>query len=260
MGPSCPACPACRRRRRRPQHDSGQPLLRDPLRLGGHHRRQRAGSHPLLQGRPEGGAAACGAPSAVPKAAASGAVRLVSSKTRRPSSLPPPPPLQPCPPQGVARSMPTSGALDRVATKLGLPFYETPTGWKFFGNLMDAEQCSICGEESFGTGAWVGGDKWDAAGRRPSPRLPAPRTPPTGCAPFAALAAAGPCAAAVRRSQKRNFTRHTTATTTNPGCLQARTTCARRTGCGLCWPGCPSLRRRTRVCRWAPPLCQSRTL
>ena len=40
--------------------------------------------------------------------------------------------------QGVARSMPTSGALDRVADKLGLPFFETPTGWKFFGNLMDA--------------------------------------------------------------------------------------------------------------------------
>lgn len=59
----------------------------------------------------------------------------------------------PLPPQGVARSMPTSGALDRVAAKLGLPFYETPTGWKFFGNLMDAGQCSICGEESFGTGA-----------------------------------------------------------------------------------------------------------
>jgi phosphoglucomutase len=49
--------------------------------------------------------------------------------------------------------MPTSGALDRVAAKMGLPFYETPTGWKFFGNLMDAGQCSICGEESFGTGA-----------------------------------------------------------------------------------------------------------
>ena len=47
--------------------------------------------------------------------------------------------------------MPTSGALDRVAAKLKLPFYETPTGWKFFGNLMDAQQCSICGEESFGT-------------------------------------------------------------------------------------------------------------
>lgn len=59
----------------------------------------------------------------------------------------------PHPVQGVARSMPTSGALDRVAQKLGLPFYETPTGWKFFGNLMDAQQCSICGEESFGTGA-----------------------------------------------------------------------------------------------------------
>ena len=55
--------------------------------------------------------------------------------------------------KGVARSMPTSGALDRVANELGLPFYETPTGWKFFGNLMDADKCSICGEESFGTGA-----------------------------------------------------------------------------------------------------------
>jgi phosphoglucomutase len=49
--------------------------------------------------------------------------------------------------------MPTSGALDRVAQKLGLQFFETPTGWKFFGNLMDADKCSICGEESFGTGA-----------------------------------------------------------------------------------------------------------
>ena len=55
--------------------------------------------------------------------------------------------------KGVARSMPTSGALDRVAEKLNLPFYETPTGWKYFGNLMDADRCSICGEESFGTGA-----------------------------------------------------------------------------------------------------------
>jgi phosphoglucomutase len=55
--------------------------------------------------------------------------------------------------KGVARSMPTSGALDRVAEALGLPFYETPTGWKYFGNLMDANKCSICGEESFGTGA-----------------------------------------------------------------------------------------------------------
>ena len=55
--------------------------------------------------------------------------------------------------KGVARSMPTSGALDRVAAALNLPFYETPTGWKFFGNLMDADKCSICGEESFGTGA-----------------------------------------------------------------------------------------------------------
>ena len=54
--------------------------------------------------------------------------------------------------KGVARSMPTSGALDRVATELGIECFETPTGWKFFGNLMDADKCSICGEESFGTG------------------------------------------------------------------------------------------------------------
>ena len=55
--------------------------------------------------------------------------------------------------KGVARSMPTSGALDRVAEKLGVPFFEVPTGWKFFGNLMDAGKCSVCGEESFGTGS-----------------------------------------------------------------------------------------------------------
>lgn len=52
---------------------------------------------------------------------------------------------------GVARSMPTSGAVDRVATKLNIPCYETPTGWKFFGNLMDAGKVTLCGEESFGT-------------------------------------------------------------------------------------------------------------
>ncbi len=52
---------------------------------------------------------------------------------------------------GVARSMPTSGAVDRVAEKLGIKCYETPTGWKFFGNLLDANQATICGEESFGT-------------------------------------------------------------------------------------------------------------
>ncbi|KVH88488.1 Alpha-D-phosphohexomutase, alpha/beta/alpha domain I [Cynara cardunculus var. scolymus] len=56
-------------------------------------------------------------------------------------------------PKGLARSMPTSGALDRVAEKLNLPFFEVPTGWKFFGNLMDAGTLSICGEESFGTGS-----------------------------------------------------------------------------------------------------------
>ncbi|XP_058109616.1 phosphoglucomutase, chloroplastic isoform X2 [Magnolia sinica] len=56
-------------------------------------------------------------------------------------------------PKGLARSMPTSGALDRVAEKLNLPFFEVPTGWKFFANLMDAGKLSICGEESFGTGS-----------------------------------------------------------------------------------------------------------
>ena len=54
---------------------------------------------------------------------------------------------------GVARSMPTSAAVDRVAVKLGLDCYETPTGWKFFGNLLDADKATLCGEESFGTGS-----------------------------------------------------------------------------------------------------------
>jgi len=54
---------------------------------------------------------------------------------------------------GVARSMPTSGAVDRVAGKLGIACYETPTGWKFFGNLLDAGRITICGEESAGTGS-----------------------------------------------------------------------------------------------------------
>lgn len=54
---------------------------------------------------------------------------------------------------GIARSMPTSQAADRVASKLGIDCYETPTGWKFFGNLMDAERVTLCGEESFGTGS-----------------------------------------------------------------------------------------------------------
>jgi phosphoglucomutase len=54
---------------------------------------------------------------------------------------------------GVARSMPTSAAVDRVAEKMGLKCYETPTGWKFFGNLMDAGKVTLCGEESFGTGS-----------------------------------------------------------------------------------------------------------
>jgi phosphoglucomutase len=55
--------------------------------------------------------------------------------------------------KGVARSMPTSGAVDRVAQVLSIPCHETPTGWKFFGNLLDAGLCTLCGEESAGTGS-----------------------------------------------------------------------------------------------------------
>jgi phosphoglucomutase len=54
---------------------------------------------------------------------------------------------------GVARSMPTSQAVDRVAVKYNIPCFETPTGWKFFGNLLDAGKITLCGEESFGTGS-----------------------------------------------------------------------------------------------------------
>jgi phosphoglucomutase len=54
---------------------------------------------------------------------------------------------------GIARSMPTSQAPDRVAARLGIDCYETPTGWKFFGNLLDAGKATLCGEESFGTGS-----------------------------------------------------------------------------------------------------------
>ena len=54
---------------------------------------------------------------------------------------------------GIARSMPTSQAPDRVAESLGIKCYETPTGWKFFGNLLDAGMCTLCGEESAGTGS-----------------------------------------------------------------------------------------------------------
>jgi phosphoglucomutase len=56
-------------------------------------------------------------------------------------------------PKGIARSMPTSRAADRVAERLGVRCYETPTGWKFFGNLLDAGLVTICGEESAGTGS-----------------------------------------------------------------------------------------------------------
>ena len=55
--------------------------------------------------------------------------------------------------KGVARSMPTSAAVDRVAEKLGIQCFETPTGWKFFGNLLDAGEVTLCGEESAGTGS-----------------------------------------------------------------------------------------------------------
>ncbi|QSA95807.1 alpha-D-glucose phosphate-specific phosphoglucomutase [Methylococcus sp. EFPC2] len=55
--------------------------------------------------------------------------------------------------RGVARSMPTSQAVDRVARAMGIDVYETPTGWKFFGNLLDDKRITLCGEESFGTGS-----------------------------------------------------------------------------------------------------------
>ncbi|OAN47875.1 alpha-D-glucose phosphate-specific phosphoglucomutase [Magnetospirillum moscoviense] len=55
--------------------------------------------------------------------------------------------------KGIARSMPTSAAPDRVAAALGIPAFETPTGWKFFGTLLDAGKATLCGEESFGTGS-----------------------------------------------------------------------------------------------------------
>ena len=55
--------------------------------------------------------------------------------------------------RGIARSMPTSRAADRVARALGIQCHETPTGWKFFGNLLDAGMATLCGEESFGTGS-----------------------------------------------------------------------------------------------------------
>ena len=54
---------------------------------------------------------------------------------------------------GVARSMPTSSAVDRVVKLMGIEFFETPTGWKFFGNLLDAHRVTLCGEESYGTGS-----------------------------------------------------------------------------------------------------------
>ena len=55
--------------------------------------------------------------------------------------------------RGIARSMPTSRAADRVAEALGVPCYETPTGWKYLGTLLDADKATLCGEESYGTGS-----------------------------------------------------------------------------------------------------------
>nr|XP_054365514.1 phosphoglucomutase-like protein 5 [Mirounga angustirostris] len=60
--------------------------------------------------------------------------------------------------RGFGRSMPTSTALDRVAKSMKVPVYETPAGWRFFSNLMDSGRCSLCGEESFGTGRFCWGD------------------------------------------------------------------------------------------------------
>jgi len=60
---------------------------------------------------------------------------------------------------GVARSMPTSRAVDRVAKAQGIPCYETPTGWRFFSNLLDAGKINLCGEESFGTSSAHTGEK-----------------------------------------------------------------------------------------------------
>ena len=115
------------------------------------------------------------------------------------------------------RSMPTAAALDRVAAKLGVPFFEVPTGklvqctinrcadvycptgWKFFGNLMDANLLSICGEESFGTGVCM-------------------------CCVIDCI-----CLLVCF--------------------LKAPTTSARRMVCGLCWPGSPSSPRASRASR-----------
>jgi phosphoglucomutase len=71
--------------------------------------------------------------------------------------------------KGVARSMPTSRAVDRVAAKLGVPCYETPTGWRFFCNLLEAGKVTLCGEESFGTSCgpcWPGSTCWRRPGSR----------------------------------------------------------------------------------------------
>ena len=68
-------------------------------------------------------------------------------------------------PNGIARSMPTSQAADRVAAALGVACYETPTGWKFFGNLLDAGLATICGEESAGTGSRPCAGEGRAGGR-----------------------------------------------------------------------------------------------
>jgi phosphoglucomutase len=84
---------------------------------------------------------------------------------------------------GIARSMPTSAAADRVAQKLGVPCYETPTGWKFFGNLMDAGKVTLCGEESFGTGSEPRAREGRPLGRAVLARHPGPAAAVGGADP-----------------------------------------------------------------------------
>lgn len=135
--------------------------------------------------------------------------------------------------KGVARSMPTSAALDRVAKGLNLKSFEVPTGWKFFCNLMDSDQCSICGEESFGTGAdhvrtvnSVHITESQACNRNPSPPR---RANQPKCQPVFSL----------QLSESREMQ------CVDPQCVRmlckSSTSCrlGRRMACGRCWHGCP---------------------
>ena len=96
--------------------------------------------------------------------------------------------------KGIARSMPTSAAADRVAEKLGIGMYETPTGWKFFGNLLDAGLATICGEERTG----------------PAPTMCARRT---GCGPCCFGSTSSPCAAKAPSRSSRSTGPNMAATT-----------------------------------------------